>query len=507
MDNLNNENNDNVNNNTLSSNDTSKIADENNNVVEINLVDSNDNDQINNHNNVFESIINDLESKVVDNNDNDNNEVVIINDLNENCNAIDLSPSKNTRYKKNKKIETDSIIISSDVKVSKNVLNLFPTVNDVSRNNLNNKRKTAPTLNEQDPEINDIENDTEKKKLSPENIRMNQFLSVLKQKQDEFNEDRGNKPLIIELRSFERKFVQQLFVLEPRVGNQITWLGWKLGVVKVIKLTMYGKAFANTKSGSKYDIIKTFNKTNNPVLVCTTCWENTEKALNSCVFISGVTYSHSNIAKHLSQIHPTIDLVSPEKNAITNKNNLLNFTKGNDLFANKNKSQIAKQSSISTYSQVRVEDSNVAMQHIYNFFNEANIAIQQTNNEHFKKFIDYIIDYGNHYKTRRSELYFSRYKYKKYENFSFSNFIYNVHNIIQFSREFYKKQFNSSKTVSFINVAHDGWDSKDNDILGVSIHLIIPFYWNAINIAVGLKRVTSKVSIDTSKDIESILKR
>jgi hypothetical protein len=59
----------------------------------------------------------------------------------------------------------------------------------------------------------------------------------------------------------------------------------------------------------------------------------------------------------------------------------------------------------------------------------------------------------------------------------------------------------------FICVSHDGWDSKDNDVLGVSIHFIIPVYWQVVNLAIGLKRTLNKKSNDLSNEAKKILNR
>jgi hypothetical protein len=148
----------------------------------------------------------------------------------------------------------------------------------------------------------------------------------------------------------------------------------------------------------------------------------------------------------------------------------------------------------------------IAMNHLYHFFNDANIAISQSNNIYFKKYIDYIIENGNYFKNKNHELYFTRHKYKKQESITFSNFIHNVTNIINFCKTYYKKETNSNE-MFFVNVSHDGWDSKDNDVLGVSIHFIIPEYWVVVNIAIGLERITSKKSKDVSDAVTRILNR
>jgi hypothetical protein len=77
--------------------------------------------------------------------------------------------------------------------------------------------------------------------------------------------------------------------------------------------------------------------------------------------------------------------------------------------------------------------------------------------------------------------------------------------IVTFSREHYNTTF--SKNVPFLCISHDGWDSLEHDVLGVSLNFIVPVHWKVINVAVGLKRIRSKKSIDTCNAILLILRR
>jgi hypothetical protein len=80
-----------------------------------------------------------------------------------------------------------------------------------------------------------------------------------------------------------------------------------------------------------------------------------------------------------------------------------------------------------------------------------------------------------------------------------------VMNLVEQTRQFYKNQTNNPDGIPFICVAHDGWDSTDHDILGVSIHLLIPYDWVYVSMAVGLQRMSSKQSADTVEHINRII--
>jgi hypothetical protein len=79
--------------------------------------------------------------------------------------------------------------------------------------------------------------------------------------------------------------------------------------------------------------------------------------------------------------------------------------------------------------------------------------------------------------------------------------------LVSFTRVYYKNVLNVDEGIPFISVSHDGWDSKDNDVLGVSIHFIVPEHWKMISMAIGLRRVYSKTAEHLVSAITNILLR
>jgi hypothetical protein len=149
--------------------------------------------------------------------------------------------------------------------------------------------------------------------------------------------------------------------------------------------------------------------------------------------------------------------------------------------------------------------SKIALTHLYRFFNDANIAIDQSNNSNLRQFITYIIENASSFRQRKNECYFSKYKYKKYEVEVFYDFLNLVRKLIAYTREHYKE--NLKTNIPFLYVAHDGWDSNDHDVLGVSIHFVLPNCWLPISLSVGLQRISNKTSDYTSKKILECLER
>jgi hypothetical protein len=150
--------------------------------------------------------------------------------------------------------------------------------------------------------------------------------------------------------------------------------------------------------------------------------------------------------------------------------------------------------------------SKEALTFLYRFFNDANIAIDQSNNSNLRKFMSYIIDNASYFQKRKQECYFSKYKYKKYEVGVFHDFLSLVSRLIGFTRQHYNNTLQISK-IPFLYIAHDGWDSHDYDILGVSIHFVLPVAWIPISLSVGLQRISSKTSDYTSRKILEMLER
>lgn len=227
--------------------------------------------------------------------------------------------------------------------------------------------------------------------------------------------------------------------------------------------------------------------------VCMICWDKYICTMSECIILTR-DYNPSNCKSHLRHSHQpeeTPELFS-DVSTITNTNSIVN-------------SKATKQSSMMFYQPNPVATSKIALSFLYNFFNEANIAIVQTNNVHLSAFINYLLDNATQLLKKRQECTFSKYKYMIQRDDRYLKFVSSLRELVMFSRDHYNTKL--SKNVPFLCVSHDGWDSLEHDVLGVSLHFIIPVHWKVINVAVGLKRIRSKKSIDTCNAILIILKR
>lgn len=162
------------------------------------------------------------------------------------------------------------------------------------------------------------------------------------------------------------------------------------------------------------------------------------------------------------------------------------------------------QSSIVEFSNAE-EVTNKSNELLYNFFNTANIAVNQARNPHLLELMRLIVDNAGKIKFRKNQLTFSRYRYKVQEIKNFHRFVVFVSEAISTSKRHYNEMLGMD--VPFVTVSHDEWDSKNRNILGCSIHFIHPLYWSLVSIPIGLKLVDSKKSVDVANQLRRILVR
>ena len=123
---------------------------------------------------------------------------------------------------------------------------------------------------------------------------------------------------------------------------------------------------------------------------------------------------------------------------------------------------------------------------LYCFFNNSNKTINQSNNTNLCKFLSYIVENASYFIKCKSDVFFSKYKYNKFKIEVFIEFLNIVKRLIEYTHEYYKDSLNTTMNTPFLYVSHDGWDSKDYDILGVSIHFVLPCVCFTISLSVGL---------------------
>ena len=225
------------------------------------------------------------------------------------------------------------------------------------------------------------------------------------------------------------------------------------------------------------------------------CWTKKDVPLHECI-LATQAFNPSNCKNHLRNRHTREETPGLYSDVSTITNSTV-ATKKKD----------AKQNSILNYqiNPCDVATPQIALSYLYQFFNDANVAIAQANNESLKMFIDYLLENGHQLRAKKTDCFFSRYKYIKQRDERYLKFVTSLKELVLYSRSYYEEKF--KKREPFICISHDGWDSVDHDILGVCVHFVVPGYWRMINVAVGLKRIRSKKSKSVAKAIHIILER
>jgi hypothetical protein len=333
-------------------------------------------------------------------------------------------------------------------------------------------------------------------------------------------EDPSNKELRLSVDVAEREFYNLVVSLSLRQNARTKWKGWELGYAKMCSLSDIGDEYAKTPRKlfhfptimrSNYSNIVSLcyflgGKIDEVVLkaqqpkwvVCKLCWNNPSIPIKKS-FVSLVNNNYSNIWQHIKSKHDAKEypeLISDSKSKDTNVSSLT----GDASFSKKT---IGTQQLITNTFHQSTPDE--ALSYLYRFFNEANVAIRQASNDNLRKYTDYLIDNAHSLRGKKASILFSKFKYKKYEINDFTSFVQILKYLVNIARSYYKDTLQTN--IPFIIVAHDGWDSKDHDILGVSVHFICPVLWIPVNLAVGLKRVFNKTAANMHSEIMNILSR
>ena len=142
---------------------------------------------------------------------------------------------------------------------------------------------------------------------------------------------------------------------------------------------------------------------------------------------------------------------------------------------------------------------------MYFFFTKANIPHHHCRSPELESFLRHIVQ-NIHVYGKQQKLSVSRYKMQLQRLKLFTSFVELVRRKVCQAREFYKVQ-GGNQSRPFLYVSHDGWDSEDFDILGVSVHFVDPTEGKMFRAAIGLQRMIGKTSQEQAAQIKVILAR
>ena len=144
---------------------------------------------------------------------------------------------------------------------------------------------------------------------------------------------------------------------------------------------------------------------------------------------------------------------------------------------------------------------------IHDFLVQCNVAARHSNLEYLVKLVCHVAENPKFYADPKNKVGLAKEKYTKLRLNHFSRFIQFVSGIVSNTRSFLMSTTGSTDTIPFLYVLHDGWDSKDNDILGCSIQFADYDTGKVVTLAAGLQRTPSKKAREGADHIERMLYR
>jgi len=134
------------------------------------------------------------------------------------------------------------------------------------------------------------------------------------------------------------------------------------------------------------------------------------------------------------------------------------------------------------------------------------MAARHLNSTFLSRFMDHIVDNVHYYSRHRDKMLMGKYKIRNQRHKSFNHLVQYIIKKVNDTRMWLKQQTGKERT-PFITVGHDGWDSKDYDMLGVCIHFVDILNEKKCTVAVGLQHLVSKKSDHIAAHVLKILER
>ena len=140
------------------------------------------------------------------------------------------------------------------------------------------------------------------------------------------------------------------------------------------------------------------------------------------------------------------------------------------------------------------------------YMRATNMAARHGNSPELRNYLDHVLDNVHYFSKNRSSLLMGRTKVSNQRYRSFNQLVSMVKTMVDRSRLWLQQQTHR-EYVPFITVGHDGWDSKDKDMLGVCCHFVDMDRGKLRTIALGLQQAYSKKSVNTAQHTLKILER
>lgn len=229
---------------------------------------------------------------------------------------------------------------------------------------------------------------------------------------------------------------------------------------------------------------------------CALCFQDKDTPLYKAI-IKTHRYNPTNLLGHIKHKHTKEE--APECFRMVENENIKVTTDDEGTAATRVSSVASKPGKISHYYKASSKANAVKEVHtlLYRFLNRAAIPIMHGTNKDLSKLLCFVCQNAKFLEVGMDQNFkIGRVKYNSLQVESFSRTVNVISKLVEHSREYYRTC--CSQQVPFISVAHDIWDSKDSDWLGVSIHFVVPFCWCTVAAPIAFKKVTTKKAKDVA---------
>jgi hypothetical protein len=294
---------------------------------------------------------------------------------------------------------------------------------------------------------------------------------------------------------------KEMVVLTSRnTIKKITSMLWKSEYFAMASIVDDWGNFVSSKRLKQFPGLDKIHRYGHPA-VCKICFDNPLKPLEKCVF-STAGWNPTNLETHVRGCHNKEEapLLFTTKEQRMNAHII--------SAAGRAVTKRASASSVSTFVSKNNPEEALEEAHklMYRFFNSANVSVRQGISPEFQNLLTYCVDNAASLKSQTDKLKLGIQRFRSEQFKSFSQTIYVVSCCIKMTQEWFTEA-TGSDDLPFINVAHDIWESKEKEYLGVSIHFMLPFLGRCVSFPIGLRRSEGHKSLNIVKECWVILHR
>ena len=316
-------------------------------------------------------------------------------------------------------------------------------------------------------------------------------------------------------------FFLLVVMLNLKEGCKLSTLVFGLATVAldVSLLTCYFLFFFNILFGAVNKLYPGLYKilTKSSTACCVDCFHNELKPLASCV-VSLRGFNNSNCKQHMDSKHKDdlcgktyrMHLEESEDVASTSITRRGPLSRGPLSIRSVGEESAGQAGQSGTHPFGRTKIPKMIIQRgndlQLQFMRSCNVAACHGNSPDLKNFLDHIVENAYFYSKNKNALVMGRQKVANQRYRSFNQLVGVVKMMVSRSRTWLLEK-TQRKSIPFLTVGHDGWDSKDKDMLGVCVHFVDMEKGKKRSIALGLQQCHSKKSAAVAEHVFKMLER